>query len=183
MARDGELYKQTSFSTRNTSNPTLLPRNISKRHCLRELHVTTGVIDYSTMQRFLDTNRISQRNQERNDCVVITTAIATGQPYGRVLELFAKEGRKRRRGVAPLIAFRVLRTLGYGLHVMYESSPAIKLPTAGRLILPRVGTYIVQTATHWYAVVDGQIEDNYAIQHPRIRVQKVWRVVSLTKGD
>lgn len=112
----------------------------------------------------------SNRNGERNDCVVITSAIAMNQPYGRVLERFYSEGRRRRCGSWPGEAFRVINGMGYWLEEIKTSAK-----TVGKLQLGK-GRYIVDTRSHWHAVVDGVVEDVWIRGRPRSRVLHVWRV-------
>lgn len=124
------------------------------------------------MLKFKEMKVSSSKFREKNDCVVIALAIASGKPYDEVHAILKRHGRKDRRGAFYGTIFNAVK----------EVSPkaihnCIRKPCGGQYTprtigkaLPK-GNYVVLFNRHAAAMVDGVIED--WSKGRRMRVERV----------
>ena len=93
---------------------------------------------------------------ERNDCAVRAYATASCIDYARALELFAKHGRKAKHGTFLSVTESVVRTEFPNVFAIgYPDRPSL----ASWVSKHTEGHYMVFTAGHAFAVVDGVVHD------------------------
>ncbi|MBK1671093.1 hypothetical protein CKO28_24095 [Rhodovibrio sodomensis] len=120
----------------------------------------------------------SKRPRQRNDCTVRALAVATGVSYDAAYDELKAAGRKASRK----FRFREWASksrLG-GCAFAWEAFPAVKgqkRMNPERFCRERPhGTYILKTAKHVFAVVDGVVIDEEPVRADRC-VYGAWRVV------
>lgn len=117
----------------------------------------------------------SKRPKQRDDCAVVAYAIATGVSYDTAYDRYARAGRKSSRSTPHAITEDLLAAEGW--HCM--TFPAVKgerrmnPPTFLRLFSE--GTFIVATAKHLTAVVDGRWHDGYRPRPDRC-IYRAWQL-------
>jgi hypothetical protein len=120
----------------------------------------------------------SQRPRQKEDCTVRALAVITGWTYDQVYDLLKKNGRRShsRFHLGPW-----LKSNGYRLSewaIMPLTFPAVK---GERRMNPVTfisqnphGRWIVKTATHVFAIVDGVAHDLHPERDDRC-IYKAWR--------
>jgi len=105
----------------------------------------------------------SKRPKARNDCTVRAIAIACAIPYDEAYDLLALEGRKGGRGFQ--FKFWAPAATVNGRRFVWRSFPAIKgEPRMSHARFCRenpTGVYILNTAKHVAAVIDGVVQDTF----------------------
>lgn len=110
---------------------------------------------------------------EKNDCSVRAVAIVSGLPYKEVHALFAKHGRRRRKGTPSHITRTVLRVLGLGTTDVTKEFRGRTVLTVERELKcgPR---YLIWIRRHLLAARKGEIHDWTAgRRHRSVRIEKV----------
>lgn len=119
---------------------------------------------------------IAGLTNERNNCSVIATTIATGEHFGKIDQQFLKHGRKRGRATPSPITFEVFRENGYILFDVTErlKRRGIKTPIS----LERQGDpdkiYLVLVRRHIFCFRDGKVQDWSA--NRKNRILRIWEV-------
>jgi hypothetical protein len=109
---------------------------------------------------------------EHNDCAVRAFAIASCLDYKTAHALFAKHGRKPRRGTFLYVTANVVREqFPYSIFARLDSPPMLKDFVHSH---PQ-GHYMVWVSGHFLAVCDGVILDWFI--KPQRRVKGFWRLV------
>lgn len=117
----------------------------------------------------------SRRPKQRNDCAVRAYAIATGRPYDEVYDRFSLGGRRASEGTDKAFTAALFR-----LECWDELTfPAVKgrrrmNPPSFVASYPE-GRWIVSTAKHLTAVVDGVWRDEFAPDQDRC-IYRAWRM-------
>lgn len=118
---------------------------------------------------------VSQSINEANDCAVKAVAISASADYKYVRSLFRKHGRRDGHGTTQRSIYGVVGELGMQLELFSPRQPnwsRYTMCTIGKFCSQ--GRWIVLTAGHAAAVVDGTVEDWTAGR--RHRVIEVFRV-------
>jgi len=115
--------------------------------------------------------RRSEASGDNNSCTVIASAIATGTTFEEVQDLFARNGRRHRRGVSTMQMVQNVRHLAMslGFKVDYYNSnqiEALKDKVGANLtfnnlvkILPKNKRFILVSNDHACAVKNGRVHD------------------------
>lgn len=116
----------------------------------------------------------SRRPKQQNDCAVIAYAIVTGQPYDIVYDRFATGGRRSFRGTDDGFLHALMNQERWE----GQTFPAIKgqrrmNPPTFVARFPE-GRYLVSTARHLSAVIEGVWRDTFAPFEDRC-IYRVWR--------
>ncbi len=127
----------------------------------------------------------SQRPRQKNDCTVRALAIVTGWTYDQAYDLLKKADRRSHRG------FRLgpwLQSKGYKLSEWEIAPLALPAVKGERRMNPVTfikqnpyGRWIVKTAGHVFAIVDGVAHDLHPESDGRC-IYKAWRFFQ-DKGD
>lgn len=123
---------------------------------------------------YAETHAVSGENRERNDCAVRAVAIASGQDYAEVLDLFSKLGRKRRCRTKDLVTRKAVLALGFYL-IPVKDRFAVGTVSQLEAKLPKLGTYLVRIAGHILCAKNGKVHDWTAGRNHRIR--EIYEVV------
>ena len=148
---------------------------------------TAAVVPRVFPYRFTDGGRAdSRRPKQQNDCTVVALAVVTGTPYDAMYDLLAQDGgRKSWRGfnVDRWIYGRIDPAIGepeyiFGWTAERLSFPAVKgqrrmNPATFHTAFP-AGRFMVRTAGHVHAVVDGVTLDTVAPDPDRC-IYAAWR--------
>ena len=100
-----------------------------------------------------------EKFRDENFCTVVAVATVTGLSFARARRKMEKIGRVHRKGAYPNQYRTVIRRQGY------ETKPCYGI-LIGRTVnnvvgnLPEKGTFLIRTARHVLAVVDGVINDH-----------------------
>jgi hypothetical protein len=106
----------------------------------------------------------SKRSRQKNDCTVRALAVVTAKPYDGIYDLLAEAGRKCSRG------FNFVDWLGktgsiFGYRYQWKAFQAVKgqrrMNPYSFLTLHPHGRFILRTAKHVFAVVNGVIRDTH----------------------
>lgn len=111
-------------------------------------------------ETFETLNRVAREKfRDNNFCTVVAVATVTGLSFARARRKMEKVGRKHRCGTYPSKYHDVIKRQGY------ETKPCYGI-LIGRTVnnvvgnLPEKGTFLLRTAKHVIAVVDGTINDH-----------------------
>lgn len=135
-------------------------------------------------------DKASDEMNETNDCAVKAVSLVTELPYKRVHAVYAKHGRKPRRGVKQAVTLAVLKELGYrtrfnvgwkersikamakekNYHVANLTTRQIKLFPD---LFQAWGRCLVWTNRHISAMIDGQIHDYTEAKAKRVKTVHV----------
>ena len=113
---------------------------------------------------------------DRNNCTVVTTAIAANVPYGKAFNLLKSLGRKTGKGVKfSLMQDCVFKDLGYRL--VQQGDLMTRWGTVSTITkkLPSKGTFIAYVSGHVLTIRDGVVMD--WTEGKRHRIKKVYQVV------
>ena len=117
----------------------------------------------------------SRRSKQRNDCSVRSLSIVTGAPYDVIYDLLASAGRSCSRG----FDFRKWINSQKIFRFTYLSFPAEKNKARMNPVdfcrEYGKGRYIVRTAKHVFAVIDGVVMDT-AKPRPDRCIYCAWRL-------
>lgn len=121
----------------------------------------------------------SRRPKAGNDCTVRAVVLATGLPYDEVYDHLALEGRKSHRGMHGFRDFIEGTRIG-GKRFVYHAFPAVKgqmrmNPSRFGATHPE-GVWIVKTAKHVNAVIDGVWFDTFP-SDPFRCIYGAWKAV------
>lgn len=109
---------------------------------------------------------------EKKDCAVRAVAAVSNLPYMYVHAMFAKHGRKPKRGTDKWVITNVLKELNIWVE-QYTNYHARTIVTLGRE-LPKKGRFLVWVRGHILAAVDGEIVDwTKGRRHHIIGIEKV----------
>jgi hypothetical protein len=106
---------------------------------------------------------------EKSDCVVRATAVAADLEYADVHHVFARHGRRSRRGTNLGVIQKSFAELFPG-----SEQRRVNLTLAQFIRLHPKGRFVVMTRLHAWAVVDSVVHDWEL--HPRYRVILFWEV-------
>jgi hypothetical protein len=119
--------------------------------------------------------RPAEFSREHRDCSVFAVSAIAGVSYEQAHRALATVGRRARCGVSTVTARRALEVLGCK-HVGQRSFfGRVNEREALNHVRP-VGRYLIRTARHFYAIVDGQVLDNW----PAKRARKLLSVTEVT---
>ena len=115
---------------------------------------------------FISANPRPSDLEESNDCAVRATAIASGLPYDKVRDLYAKYGRKPKHGVVVATIRCVLRDICKdATYISYANYKTRYRPTLNQFIKDRPnGNWIICRLGHAFAVKDGVVYDAHSSQ-------------------
>jgi hypothetical protein len=102
-----------------------------------------------------------EKFRDDNFCTVIAVATVTGISFARARRKMEKVGRKHRCGTYPRQYHDVIKRQGYEMKPCYG---ILLGRTVNNVVgnLPEKGTFLIRTARHVLAVVDGVINDHTA---------------------
>lgn len=133
------------------------------------------------MWRITDAGRTSSRRpRQTNDCTVRALALSVGLSYDEAYDYLAAKGRKCGKG--------------FHLEILLNKWPGVdKLSFPAKKGEPRMslasfvtshpsGTYVVRTAKHVQAVINGVIHDTHATRLSRC-VYTAWQINSIERSE
>lgn len=130
-------------------------------------------------ERFQKAKRAGQGDANR--CSVIAASIACRIPYNRADKALLAAGRKRNDGVHNSQLLQAIRDLGCdAIPVTNRGDKPLRQPNGSKYTPKTIGQrlkhgyYICRTYDHFFAVVNGEVED-WADGHNH-RINKVWRI-------
>lgn len=145
--------------------------------------------------KYLEIARSEDRQNENNDCTVISFAAVTGQPYKTAHTLLAKRGRKQGRGLRMTLVEDALNEVGFKAErtnvrdfIDRYPSPHHRLfsvtshhPDRFNRVWADGNNYLFVTPQHVLAVVNGENIDWSRGQ--ALRVSYIWRIVKMTDAE
>lgn len=135
---------------------------------------TSEPLSYATIKQD------SKSRGERNDCVVKALALVTGKSYDECHRALRINGRRNRGYTYRHTTEAAIEQLGYKRELVTRSVIGLRQPTVNQF--PRIAgpkTYMVFTARHALAYVNGKVEDWTAGR--RHRVKEVWALSPINK--
>lgn len=121
--------------------------------------------------------KASREYGEHRDCAVKAVAAAAGISYQEAHAALEKHGRKRRHGTYVNVTLKALESLGF------KTSGNLRNQFAGRTVRSlqnelRRGVYLLRTASHIAAAVDGEV-----IDYTAGRLHRVREIIRVTKEE
>ncbi len=104
---------------------------------------------------------------EAKDCAVRALSIVSGETYRSVHEVFARAGRRPRKGAPAWMTWDVLYKMGLERNLVTHKFQAKTVVTLARE-LPSKGWFLIQVRNHILAAIDGKIIDWTADRRHRI---------------
>jgi hypothetical protein len=111
---------------------------------------------------------------EKRDCSVRALRIAIGRSYEEAHRALEASGRLNKRGAYNRTVHIAAQLFGL-VPIDDAASGGPSTPTLAQFVRAhREGRYVIRINTHFLALVDGVVHDNFPLTGPRTRVTAAW---------